>query len=100
MSTDVSESGCYITVPALIEVSSTQTAAPYGSEGTAISYLTTNESRQRAFEGGEYAPYWLRSPSLGSWSADYYVYSVLATGATQAINTPTSELGVLIELSF
>lgn len=100
MSTDVSESGCYITVPALIEVNSTQTAAPYGSEGTAISYFTTNESRRRAFDGGEYAPYWLRSPSLGSWSADYYVHSVLATGAIQAINTPTSDLGVLIELSF
>lgn len=80
MSTDVSESGCFITIPALIEVKSDETAAPYGSEGTPISFMTDANSRRRAYVDGDYGSYWLRSPAIGSWTADYYVYTVLATG--------------------
>lgn len=98
--TGISESDCYITIPALIEVDSTKTSDPYGSEGTAISYMTTNESRQRTFANGDAGAYWTRSPSIGSWATDYYVNSVQQTGAIQPINAPTSNLGVLIELSF
>lgn len=99
--TDITSSDCYITVPALIEVSSSNTIEPYNSEGTAISYLNTNESRKRAFDGGDYYGYWTRSPNV-----DYanYIWRVDESGATQAITNATghnsSPLGVLIEISF
>ena len=97
-STELSSSDCYITVPALVEVSSGYTLEPYNSEGTAISYLHDNNSRKRAFDGGNYYAYWTRSPN-----ADYtnYVYRVDENGAIQGITQPNSNsLGVLIEISF
>lgn len=97
MSVELSSSDCYITIPALIEVDSSQTSEPYNSEGTAISYLTNNDSRKRAFNGGNYNAYWLRSPNIAysnyNWRVDEY-------GNTQSITNPTNSLGVLIEISF
>lgn len=97
MSTELSSSNCYITIPAVVEVDSSKSSEPYNSEGTAISYLNTNDSRKRAFDGGDYHAYWLRSPN-----ADYasYVWRVDDTGAVQGITTATSNMGVLIEISF
>ena len=97
MSTDLSSSDCYITIPALIEVDSSQTSEPYNSEGTAISYLTTNDSRKRAFDGGDYSEYWLRSPNVGYAN---YIWRVDKNGAVQGITNATTSLGVLIEISF
>lgn len=97
MSSELNTSNCYITIPAVIEVDPTQTVEPYNSEGTSISYLSTNDSRKRAFDGGDYAEYWLRSPNV-----DYanYIWRVDANGAPQSITNATSSLGVLIEISF
>ena len=97
MSTELSSSNCYITIPALIEVDPTRTSEPYNSEGTSISYLSTNDSRKRAFDGGDYAEYWLRTPNV-----DYanYIWRVDENGATQPITNATTSLGVLIEISF
>ena len=97
MSTELSSSGCYITIPALIEVDPTQTSEPYNSEGTSISYLSTNTSRRRAFDGGDYNAYWLRSPNAGYAN---YIWRVEADGQAQGITNATTSLGVLIELSF
>jgi hypothetical protein len=97
MSTESSSSDCYITIPALIEVDPTQTSEPYNSEGLSISYLSTNDSRKRAFNGGNYNAYWLRSPNSGYAN---YVWRVEADGQTQGITNPTTSLGVLIEISF
>ena len=94
---EVTSSNCYITIPALIEVDPTQTSEPYNSEGTAISYLTTNDSRRRAFDGGDYEEYWLRTPNVGYAN---YIWRVDENGATQGITNATSSLGVLIEISF
>ena len=102
MSTELSSSDCYITIPALIEVDPTQTSEPYNSEGTSISYLTNNDSRKRAFDGGDYNDYWLRSPSHYS----NYVWRVGdgknndTLGGTYPVTSPNTELGVLIEISF
>lgn len=99
--TEVASSNCYITIPALIEVDSTQTAEPYNSEGVAISYLNTNDSRKRAFDGGDYYGYWTRSPNV-----DYtnYIWRVDESGSTQGITNASGHngypLGVLIEISF
>ena len=97
MSSELSSSNCYITIPAAIEVDPTLNTEPYNSEGTAISYLSTNESRKRAFDGGNYAEYWLRSPNV---SYANYVYRVGADGQMQGITNASSNMGVLIEISF
>ena len=97
MSSELSSSDCYITIPALIEVDPTQTSEPYNSEGTSISYLNTNDSRKRAFDGGDYNAYWLRTPNVGYAN---YIWRVEADGQTQGIANATTSLGVLIELSF
>ncbi len=97
MSTELSSSDCYITIPALIEVDPTQTSEPYNSEGTSISYLSTNDSRKRAFDGGDYNEYWLRTPNVGYST---YIWRVDTNGQTQGITNATTSLGVLIEISF
>lgn len=97
MSTELSSSDCYITIPALIEVDPTQTSEPYNSEGTSISYLSTNASRKRAFDNGDYSAYWTRSPNVG-YSG--YIWRVDENGQTQGITNAATNLGVLIEISF
>ena len=44
--------------------------------------MNTNSSRKRAFDGGDYGEYWLRSPNV-----DYanYIWRVDANGQTQGI---------------
>ena len=96
-STDIDTGDCYITIPACIEVYPTMTGTPYISEGKSISYMGTNDSRKRSFDGGEYNDYWLRSPNATSTS---YVYVVQYTGALTGYRTPNSSgVGVLIEIS-
>ena len=94
---EVIDSDCYITIPALIEVDSSRTSEPYNSEGTSISYMSNNTARKRAFDGGDYSAYWLRSPNV-----DYvnYIWRVDENGQTQGITNATTSLGVLIEISF
>jgi hypothetical protein len=98
ISTELSTSDCYITIPALVEVDPSQSGAePYNSEGTTILYMTDNESRKRAFDNGEYADYWTRSPSA---KYDSYVCRVLEDGRTQIVTSANAEHGVLVEISF
>ena len=95
-SSELSSSDCYITIPALVEVDPTRTSEPYNSEGTSISYMNTNSSRKRAFDGGDYGEYWLRSPNV-----DYanYIWRVDTNGQTQGIDNASTKHGVLIEIS-
>ena len=95
--TEVTPSNCHITIPALIELDSTKNSEPYNSEGVAISYLSTNASRKRAFDGGDYNSYWTRSPNTGYAN---YVWYIDENGQTQGIINTTTPLGVLIEISF
>ena len=100
-STSTSECGCYIAVPALIEVDSSQKTDPYVNESTPIAGMDSNEHRRRAFSNGEFYEYWTRSPSVVSWtSTKYYVNSVESTGAIKNTATPSTSLGVLIQMSF
>lgn len=94
---EVTSSNCYIAIPALIEVDAYQTSEPFNSEGTPISYMSNNTARKRAFDGGDYSAYWLRSPSVGHAN---YVYRVDENGAVQPITNAATDLGVLIEISF
>lgn len=95
-SSELSSSDCYITIPALVEVDPTQTSEPYNSEGTSISYMNTNSSRKRAFDGGDYGEYWLRSPNVNYAN---YIWRVDTNGQTQGIDNASTKHGVLIEIS-
>lgn len=113
MSEDISTSGCYITVPALIELDSaygntSNYSAAYGNEINAvtgvnktISYLGDNASRKRAFDDGDYYGYWTRSPNV---SYQNYIWRVDENGVAQGITNASGHngypLGVLIEISF
>lgn len=99
---DVTTSNCYINIPALIDVDPSRTTEPYNSEGTPISYLNTNESRKRSFDGGSYCDYWLRTPNI---EYDNYVWRVDSddeynAGTAQPVTNPSTKIGVLIEISF
>lgn len=96
-STEISTSDCYITIPACIEVDSSMTSEPYLSEGTSISYMTTNASRQRSSLDGNYESYWLRSPNVGYVD---YIYTVNEEGALYGYSNPRyTKAGILIEIS-
>ena len=102
--TDISTSECYITIPSIIEISnsSTYNVEPYISEmaivsGKTISYMTSNDRRKRAYDGGDYYEYWLRSPNA---SYSRYVYTVDGTGYVDGYEYPDYTRGVLIEVSF
>ena len=96
-STEVETSDCYITIPSCIEVDSTMTNEPYINEGSAISYMTDNDSRKRAYNNGKVGSYWLRSPNA---SYANYVYQVNDSGKLYGFSTPSYDAGVLIEISF
>lgn len=96
-SMDVETFDCYVTAPACIEVDPTMVSEPYINEGAPISYLSTNESRKRAFNNGDYGTYWLRSPNV---SYANYVYRVNADGSMYGYTVPYYASGVLIEISF
>ena len=95
-STEISTSDCYITIPACIEVDSSMTTEPYIYEGTAISYMTTNDMRKRAYDGGDYHAYWLRSPNI---SFANYMYQVDEDGNLYGYHYPNYASGILIEVS-
>lgn len=96
-STEISTSDCYITIPAVIEVDPSMTSDPYPYEGSTISYMTTNDARKRAYDGGDYATYWTRSPNI---AYNNYFYVVQADGSTWGYNSPQyQQFGILIELS-
>ena len=76
-STEVSESNCYIFIPSITELGDNTSAEPYISEGTQISHIINPDTRICSN-----VQYWTRSPST-SWSN--YVYSILASGSSQAV---------------
>lgn len=95
-STEISTSECYITIPSCIEVDSTMSTEPYVYEGSAISYMTTNDMRKRAYDGGDYHSYWLRSPNA---SYANYMYQVDESGNLYGYHYPNYASGILIEVS-
>lgn len=101
-STETTDSQCYIYIPSAIEMSneSQVNKEPYTSELTnpyTISYMTSADMRKRAYDGGDYAQYWLRSPNVEYAN---YIYTVNASGEMYGyVNAPETH-GVLIELSF
>lgn len=116
-SSEVSESGCYITIPSVYDVDSKMTDYKielYDGAST-IASMSSQQSRRREFRYGfnnsnidAYESYWLRSPEFTeTYSTNYYVWCVNENyqtdtnkGTLSSINTPSSHRGVLIEISF
>ena len=104
--TDITSSNCYITIPSLFDVDPGKSMEPYSSEtvqGT-ISFMGTSADRKRAFDGGDYNDYWLRSPytsttTSGSTWANY-VWRIDNKGDSQGVSAATNQYGVVIEISF
>ena len=97
MSTEISTSGCYVTIPSVYDVNdsySNLAKEVYDPNGT-INFMTNNESRKRAFADGTFASYWTRSPSL---SFNRYTYIISKEGSVDSVGY--GEHGVLIEISF
>ena len=76
-SLEISDSNCYVFIPSISELGYNVATAPYDSEGTQISHMTTNTARTC-----DNKQYWTRSPSTG-WTN--YVYSITGTGTDQAV---------------
>ena len=95
-SMELAVSDCYVKIPAVIQVDRDKTDEPYFYEGTTVSYFTTNESRKRAYAGGDYAAYWTYSPNVDYVS---YVYQIKADGSVYGFINPNNAAGVLIEFS-
>lgn len=116
-SSEVSESGCYVNIPSVYDVDKSKTdykVELYAGAST-IESMATQQSRRREFRYGfnndnidAYESYWLRSPEFTeSYSTNYYVWCVNENyqtdtnkGTLSSVNTPSSERGVLIEISF
>ena len=96
MSNEISYSDCYITVPAVKEVDPSMTSEPYNSESTVISYMNSNTARKRAYVGGDYSDYWTRSPNTYNSS---YIYQVSEAGDINGFKLPSSQSGILVQIS-
>lgn len=87
----ISNSDCYIFIPAIAELYSGVTSEPYISEGTIISHFqSSNQARICYTLDGDAVQYWTRSPTMG-YSG--YVYRINNAGAPQSI-TPMSQSDV------
>ena len=115
MSTELSESGCYINIPSVYDVDNTETnykSELYGGAST-ISSMASNKQRIREFRYGydndnvdAYNSYWLRSPNIAYqnyvWTVNenYANHNSDAMGSTSGFNTANTSNGVVIEISF
>ena len=101
------ESECYITIPAAVELSTSYSGDPYGKEMPqigmpTISYMVSSADRRRAYDGADAASmYWTRSPLA---SSAQHIVVVDASGEVSAYAYSTAyaekQNGVLIEISF
>ena len=105
--TTVTPSECYIAIPAAVEVDASKTITPYISEGSTFWYMSDKSARRRAFDGGDYHGYWLRSPAPVNGSTNYpnYIWHVDKNGDMQAITNASGSssegaLGILMVISF
>ena len=94
-SESISNSDCYVFIPAIAELYSGVTSEPYISEGTIISHMqSSNIDRICYTPDGDAVQYWTRSPTMG-YSG--YVYRISSSGAPQAI-TPMTQSDVYVRI--
>lgn len=96
MSTEISSSDCYLAIPSAYELDPSMTQEPYCYEGTPISWMTTNKSRACAYDGGNNATYWTRSPNVAYSS---YGFMVDENGSLYGYFYPYNEGGIRLMFS-
>lgn len=106
MSSEVSESGCYVNIPSAYDVDNTKTEYAnevYDTNGT-IDFMISDERRKRSYLDGDYADYWLRTPDIRYSSYALHVDSngdgSGVAGKVYSFKASNSEAGILIEISF
>lgn len=95
-STEVSTSNCYIAIPAIYELDGAMNFEPYSYEGSPVSYITSDATRLRKFDGGKANAYWTRSPNA---SYQNYVWQINADGSENGYQYALYESGILIMFS-
>ena len=95
-STEVSASNCYIAIPAIYELDGAMNFEPYSYEGSPVSYITSDATRLRKFDGGKANAYWTRSPNA---SYQNYVWQINADGSENGYQYALYESGILIMFS-
>lgn len=108
-SENTSESANYVYIPAIIELQhniertrtnedgqSEVTTEPFSSEDALIEFIKQNDDRIRKDYTGKAVEYITRSPSMNY--ATYY-YTISEKGTVNAIGSPGSEYGIVIELN-
>ena len=95
-STAITSSGCYVFIPAVVEMDSSKDTEPYINEGAAIEFFTTNASRICYTPDGTAVGYWTRSPFV---SYETYQYVISHTGSVSGYNQPDTEYYVRMMIS-
>jgi hypothetical protein len=95
-SSEVVTTGSYFYIPSVSELSPSMNIEPYIYEGSAISFMTDNESRICNDENGNPAAYWTRSPNVQYAS---YFWSIQETGEQYGFIGVTSELCIRLMFS-
>lgn len=96
-STEITESDCYLTIPALYSLTkSTASEVYYNEIGKSFSHISTASTRIRSYDGGDPAGYWTRTPNAKYSS---YYCSIDENGEEYNFQYPNSPKGVLVEFS-
>lgn len=95
-STEISESNCYVTIPALRNMTSEQNMEPYISEDERISYFVRPEDCICCDEDGTPTQYWTRSPN--TYNGTYFWY-IKEDGTPYGFSSSTTKMGIRIMLS-
>ena len=96
MSSEITSSDCYLTIPSVYELDPSMTQEPYCYEGSPISWMTTNKSRRCAYDGGNNAAYWTRSPNI---AYSTYAFMVDENGSLYGYFYPYNEGGIRLMFS-
>ena len=104
-STEITNSDCYVAVPAAIELFSNNyniSTEPYTSEGgvlesPTITYMTSASARIRTQANGTAIDYYTRSPHV---EYSNYFWYIDADGQLTSYYTSSTPRGIVVELSF
>lgn len=104
LSSELSNSDCYIHIPSISELDPSVNNEPYRSEGEIIPFFTNNESRIKSTSANESpVEYWTRSPNMGFGSS--YIWIIQQSGSSSEYGTivtynDSGLRGVVIQFSF
>lgn len=97
VSSDISESNCYLTVPAIYSITGKHDSSVYADENDKkFSHISEIPTRIRKYVDGNASKYWTRSPNASN--ANYFC-TIDEDGNEYNYHYPYTSLGILVELS-